>query len=335
MNGLRFSKLVASLVLLALAISLFPSISPANAQSLSTAEVIAAVNALRASRGLAAYQVDTSMMAYAQEHANYMASIDMATHQRPDGSTSWSVGIEENIATGTNGMLTVDMIMNDIWSDAIHMKTMVSFSGGSIGAGIALKGNQLYISIDVRPVGTAGPIPLVTSKPSTPGAAATKSIPLESLVTVTPRPDGAVVHKVGYGQTLWNIALAYGVKIDDIRRLNGLDPNSNNIYDGWKLIIRPASPENATLAAKAAITAATPTTGDTPAPAAPTKTRVPPSATVKPPAAVIPSPTPTPTSKPIQLESFLPDRKITALILILICAAGLGIVVVSSFRRSA
>ena len=32
----------------------------------------------------------------------------------------------------------------------------------------------------------------------------------------TARPDGDVVHEVKYGQTLWSIAIEYGVKIEDI-----------------------------------------------------------------------------------------------------------------------
>jgi LysM repeat protein len=62
---------------------------------------------------------------------------------------------------------------------------------------------------------------------------------IEPLLTATPNPDGSVVHVVGYGQALWSIAIAYGVKINDIRRLNNLPFDSTHIYTGQKLIIRP------------------------------------------------------------------------------------------------
>ncbi len=59
------------------------------------------------------------------------------------------------------------------------------------------------------------------------------------VITSTPRPDGTIVHEVGYGQTLYDIALAYGVSIDYLKGLNYL--SNSNIYVGEKLVIRPAS----------------------------------------------------------------------------------------------
>jgi LysM repeat protein len=48
--------------------------------------------------------------------------------------------------------------------------------------------------------------------------------------------DGDMIHAVKSGQTLWQIAISYEVKIDDIRRLNILP--DNNIYPGDKLLIK-------------------------------------------------------------------------------------------------
>ncbi len=60
----------------------------------------------------------------------------------------------------------------------------------------------------------------VPSVPSyTPGPTATK------LPTPTPRPDGAIVHLVEPGDTLYGIASQYGVTLDDLLRLNVLDPD--------------------------------------------------------------------------------------------------------------
>ncbi|HET6823801.1 MAG TPA: LysM peptidoglycan-binding domain-containing protein, partial [Anaerolineales bacterium] len=47
---------------------------------------------------------------------------------------------------------------------------------------------------------------------------------------------GNVFHDVKLGQTLWQIAVTYNVKIDDIKRLNNLF--NNNIYPGSSLLIR-------------------------------------------------------------------------------------------------
>jgi LysM repeat protein len=52
----------------------------------------------------------------------------------------------------------------------------------------------------------------------------------------TPNADGNIFHDVKFGQTLWQIAITYNVKIDDIKRLNNLF--DNNIYPGSTLLIK-------------------------------------------------------------------------------------------------
>jgi hypothetical protein len=54
------------------------------------------------------------------------------------------------------------------------------------------------------------------------------------------KPSGAVIHEVGYGQTLWAIALAYGVPAARIRELNGMAPDDSAIWAGQWLLIVPA-----------------------------------------------------------------------------------------------
>jgi LysM repeat protein len=61
------------------------------------------------------------------------------------------------------------------------------------------------------------------------------------LLTVTPRNDRWIIHTVGYGQSLWAVAIAYGVKMDQIRDWNSMESDSTNVYAGQKLyIIAPA-----------------------------------------------------------------------------------------------
>lgn len=52
----------------------------------------------------------------------------------------------------------------------------------------------------------------------------------------TPDPEGNVIHEVRPGQTLWQIAIAYEVKIDEIKGFNNLFDNS--IYPGDRLLIK-------------------------------------------------------------------------------------------------
>lgn len=56
-------------------------------RTLSAYDVIASVNDLRANQGLAAYPVDSGLMAYAQQHSEYMVSTDTTSHVHSDGTT--------------------------------------------------------------------------------------------------------------------------------------------------------------------------------------------------------------------------------------------------------
>jgi uncharacterized protein YkwD len=69
----------------------------------SASELIAAVNALRASYGLAPYKVDPILMAVAQAQNNYSISIGSVTHYGPNGSRPR----DHVIAAGYGGGATV------------------------------------------------------------------------------------------------------------------------------------------------------------------------------------------------------------------------------------
>jgi hypothetical protein len=56
------------------------------------------------------------------------------------------------------------------------------------------------------------------------------------VVRATARPDGDVIHEVKNGQSMWSIAIEYGVKIEQIRQLNNL--SSTNIRPGQKLLVQ-------------------------------------------------------------------------------------------------
>ena len=57
--------------------------------------------------------------------------------------------------------------------------------------------------------------------------------------TTVTTADGATVHVVRSGDTLWSIAQRHTTTITQIRRLNGLG-RSTRIYPGQRLIVREA-----------------------------------------------------------------------------------------------
>jgi LysM repeat protein len=273
-----------TLLCLALAVSI--PVQKTSAAAGDADGIMNAVNALRASRGLPPYTYNSSLVSFAQEHSNYMAQIHQGTHLRSDGSTPFSRGIGENVADGMTGYLTPEYAVYTIWSDAIHMQTMVGYASGSMGVGVAEDSTTTYYTLDVIPSGK-------TVSLTTGGGGATQSlatlppIPLVTLVTTTPMADGRWIHMVGYGQSLYTIATAYGVHVDDIRRLNGIPTDSNVIVSGEKLLVRMLTP-----------TPTVPTATGTPLPDTPTPTETP---TLVPTPTETLAPTPTPTPTPFEL----------------------------------
>jgi LysM repeat protein len=147
--------------------------------------------------------------------------------------------------------------------------------------------------------------------------------PFVPLITNTPQADGSIIHIVSSGETLWEIALSYGVKVADILQLNGLSANSNAIYVGQKLIIRlPLT--------------ATPTTPVTPSETAtrqPSRTPRPPTPTRTQTLSPTPSPAPTSTKAPLLSLPISPDNKTIAYVLIAVGVVGLFVVLIAGFRK--
>jgi LysM repeat protein len=118
------------------------------------------------------------------------------------------------------------------------MKTMVGYESGAAGVGVASNDTTTFITLNVRP-GDSVDVP--TQPGGTSGSSqANTPIPLVPVITATMRPDGAIIHEVGYGQSLWSIAIAYGVTSARIRELNGMAPNDSAIWAGQRLLIVPA-----------------------------------------------------------------------------------------------
>lgn len=246
-------------------------------------EMIEAVNALRSSYGLAPYSINATLMAVAQAHADYMALTKNVSHTGVGGSSvtdrllsagyplagDLSLGgfRSENITSGAEGKTAQDAVMG--WTgDTLHLTTMISPDLTEIGAGVSINEGRVYYVIDCALPTNSG---LPQQSPGTVAAGAPTLASAGSVifpvVVATPNGDGDVFHDVKAGQSLWQIAISYETKIDEIKRLNNL--YDDNIYPGSRLLIREgiivsaATPVVATMAAVLSTPTDHPTTAAT------------------------------------------------------------------------
>jgi len=173
---------------------------------------------------------------------------------------------------------------------------------------------------------TSAPTITPTTPFSNPNAAPVDTVaPGQPPVTNTPSPDGSIIHRVKYGETLWGISMAYGVSMDQIRALNGIQPAAISLYAGQRLIIR----EPGSITAIPTIT-----TTPTLTPFIPTFTPRP-THTPKPTSAL--SSAASPTAVPVKVKANSPSFHINTRMvggaLVFICIAGLVVYGVSLFRK--
>jgi hypothetical protein len=261
----QFSWLIV-LTLLLWTFSLLPSkgvsAHPSLGQeTITPAQVIEAVNALRLSYGLLPLAVHPVLTEIAQNQANALAGSEgVIGHTRPDGMT---LG-QQMILMGypLSGDLTLDGYRSEnastveeaisFWlSDDPHTNTMLSQNRSDIGAGVAIS-DQIYVVIDTA-LRTSSGVPqseaydILTGIPMTQAAysggatqAAAQGLLPEYIIPVlrnTARPDGDVFHKVQYGQSLWSVAITYGTTINKIRAWNNLGDDTT-IYEGQLLLVQ-------------------------------------------------------------------------------------------------
>lgn len=294
----------------------------ASSDAITAADLISAVNGIRTSYGLPALVESSILDGTAQWTAQYMADNQLSDHignvtgrvaaaGYGNGSTVFAT---ENWARFRSA--TIDNIMA-AWSDQAHMIPMTNPAYQHIGAGVADSSiGTVYI---VHAAYVAGGSSSSSTSATGATAAPTISQVMKPVVTSTPMNDGAIVHIVEPGQTLWSIAVAYETHIKDIQDLNGLGENST-IYVGMKLIIRFAP---------------TPTISPTPTvtPVRPSRTPTP---KVKPKTATpyyTATVTVTPTLEPLIKGIPKLDRRNLGIIIIAVCGLGLGVVLIGTLRK--
>ena len=145
-------------------------------------------------------------------------------------------------------------------------------------------------------------------------------VPLAVVITNTPDQDGIIIHQVKYGETLFTIAEAYGVPIDQILTNSGLSLTTTDIREGQILIIRTATEPSSTPSPTATIDPGTPT----PTMVRPTRTPFP---------TRTPAPTRTPTKPPSLLHQTFGKTNNVGIGLILISGLGLIAVIYLGFLK--
>jgi len=227
-----------------------PGVVEAQSIPFNAYDLIGAVNALRAQYGLPNFNIVGSLMASAQGHSDYQASIQTMTHYGPGGNTAneraaaagYSGRVSENIAVFTLGFDdALSTIIFEYWADDLHMNTMINPQYLDVGAGISVGGGRVYITMDAG--WPSGNYPLPTRQTWTPGANTTpgvsSTLAFVPIQVSTPLADGSLYHVVGYGQSLIGIAGAYGMSVTDLATINNINPDQ--IYAGQTLIIRLAA----------------------------------------------------------------------------------------------
>ncbi len=309
-------------------------------------DMINAVNQLRLDNGLNALSTHPALMEAAQWEADAIAG-GAPGHTHPPGLTlgAWLISLgyplggnialdgyrSENWAAGSE--LTVAETIQLWLGDAPHTNTMLSAERSDIGAGVATGkdpwGNTVYYYVIETALQTSSgeqqyeAIAVLTSIPETmaalypdgtqAAAAASVSQYIVPITRATARPDGDVIHEVKNGQSLWSIAIEYGVKINDIKLLNNLD--SNEVYTGEILLVQ----KSATQPLATETQTGTPEPSATPAPATPTSTS-----------------TPNPSPLPTQVESGggINPTLVMFLVVVLAVIGLVGWLVYSEVKRS-
>ena len=228
---------------------------PANATGY---DLVGAVNALRASNGLPVYNVNSTLMTIAQNQADYLLSTGGANgHVGAGGTLPYQRALNAGYSVAGSippGLFSENWDENSsiqgaitAWQgDSAHRIALYSTNLYDIGGGVASGKGMNYYVIDTG-ASTGSKPPSSSTSSSTGSSSSTNSISgttvsqvqvIPMAVVSTPDQAGNVYHVVQSGQALWQIAIAYKVKINDIKTLNSL--SSDVIFPGQKLLIMRA-----------------------------------------------------------------------------------------------
>jgi uncharacterized protein YkwD len=251
MNSPHFQRIFSVFALLSVFVLFLSVPTTAEAQAGTAAEVLAEINGVRAANGMAPLVENIYLNIAAQNHANWIAETGIGSHIGEDGSTAAdralavgygegaSVWVTENWARGP-GLTSYGCVYNMWVPSTDHINNILTTWHNEFGAGVALdsSGFTVYVAVFGHTSGSIVQQPTIT-----PGGPTLTPVPyIQPVTTATPNPDGSVIHIVQPGQSLWAIADAYEIAMDDLLALNGLTLE-DAIFPDQELLIVPASVE--------------------------------------------------------------------------------------------
>ncbi len=214
------------------------------ASTVTSSDLILAMNTLRVSYGLPALIEDPIINAVAQNTAEIMAANNMSSHIGDvrgrlaaagygGGAIVWAT---ENFAVGYFG---TDEIMQ-VWADPTHMLPATNPAYCNVGAGVAQASEDRYYYILQAAYISGQACGEYTSVVGDTGTGTNFQPPVSQIIIpvkiATPDADGRVYHIVQPGQSFWAIAIAYQITIRDLEVWNNLS-RDNPLYPGQKLFI--------------------------------------------------------------------------------------------------
>lgn len=245
----KFPVLMSILLALAALLAAAPVVRVYSQNTVTASDLINLINGLRAGNGLGALAVDSSLMASAQNTASTMAINNMSWHIGDVSGRVSAFGYNngnkafatENFATGPATLASIQ----STWSDYDHMIPASNPAYCHIGAGVAEANGRVYYVVQAAYPANSKGCGFLPGVPGSTGASGSTvqqidmSQIIASIKIATPNPEGQVIHVVQNGQSLWSIASAYKVPLEDIAAWNNIVDISSLQLD-QKLLIPEA-----------------------------------------------------------------------------------------------
>ena len=212
-------------------------------------DIVGRINALRTSKGLPTYNINGSLVAAAQEQAQWMVNNDCAiAHTHPDGSNPRSRALSAGYSTGNvgeniycGGMAGADNAWTFWVNSSIHYAGLVNTRYKEVGVASATGAAGTSFVIVFGDPGGPAYVPPAPAGSSGGGDGSAPQAPPSYVVGVDER--GNIEHQIQGGDTLGQIALIYGYTWNDIPgmlALNGMtEADYRNLKEGEIFLVPP------------------------------------------------------------------------------------------------